>query len=453
MSIVVDPPVPELHDSRLEDRYLRIFAQAQARPDQSFPRMVRSEAELEALYRFFRNPKVDFEGLLTPHVRSTIERCSGYQELVVAHDTTELRFKGDPYEQSSRTGLGHLTGKGQGFFLHAALVMTPDMWACPLGLLGAEAWARTKKKAQGEDQAVHRWGRLARTVTELMPKCRLIHVMDREADIYSVFDSISKSQDGFVIRARHNRKLFAANKGKLFDALIDVEPITKREIRIASRVAKGSQDRRRSYPTRKGRQAKVEVRAASAQIARTKKSESTEASLVLNYLHLYEPNPPLGEPAVDWKLLTTEPIDTAADVERVIDIYRKRWLIEEFFKALKTGCAVEKRQLESLNALKNATAMMLPIAWNLLAIRAMKRRCPDIKATQVFSDVQLKILRKLSSRPPPEDATLKQAFDALAAFAGHIKNNGEPGWAVLGRGYQELIQTERIWRTATSDQS
>ena len=213
-------------------------------------------------------------------------------------------------------------------------------------------------------------------------------------------------------------------------------------------------DRRRAYPTRKGRRAKVSIKATQVVVARPYNAlKSLPESLTLNYLHLFEENPPAGEAAVDWKLLTTEPIDTPQQVERVVDIYRRRWVIEEFFKALKTGCAIEARQLESLHALQNATAMMLPIAWHLLAIRTSARQSPHAPATRVFNQVQLQILRKLTDRPPPDNATVADALSALAALGGHIKNNGDPGWMVLGRGYKDLIAAERVWRAATYDQS
>jgi hypothetical protein len=46
--------------------------------------------------------------------------------------------------------------------------------------------------------------------------------------------------------------------------------------------------------------------------------------------------------------VTTEPIATEQQVAAVVDAYRQRWLIEEFFKALKTGCQYQQLQLESL---------------------------------------------------------------------------------------------------------
>jgi hypothetical protein len=41
------------------------------------------------------------------------------------------------------------------------------------------------------------------------------------------------------------------------------------------------------------------------------------------------------------------------------------------------------------------------------------------------------------------NATIREAMLAIAALGGHIKNNGDPGWAVLGRGYEDLLLLER----------
>ena len=49
-----------------------------------------------------------------------------------------------------------------------------------------------------------------------------------------------------------------------------------------------------------------------------------------------EKDPPDDMEPVDWLLLTSEPIDTDEQILEVVDIYRARWLIEEYFSALKT---------------------------------------------------------------------------------------------------------------------
>jgi len=162
----------------------------------------------------------------------------------------------------------------------------------------------------------------------------------------------------------------------------------------------------------------------------------------LNVVHVQETSVPASQVAVRWVLLTTLPVDTVEQVELVIDCYRRRWLIEEYFKAIKTGCAYEKRQLESSHTLLNALALFVPIAWRLLTLRYLARETPDDDAIAVLSERQIRILRArgkvlLGSRP-----TVTALLMAVAAEGGHIKNNGDPGWQVLGRGYEKLLYME-----------
>ena len=39
-------------------------------------------------------------------------------------------------------------------------------------------------------------------------------------------------------------------------------------------------------------------------------------------------------------------------------------------------------------------------------------------------------------------------FYAIAALGAHIKNNGPPGWLVLGRGFDTLLTLELGWLAA-----
>src|SRR5207302_230915 len=43
-----------------------------------------------------------------------------------------------------------------------------------------------------------------------------------------------------------------------------------------------------------------------------------------------------GEP-VHWRLLTTHTVTSLGEAHRIIDLYRMRWTIEEFFRLLKTA--------------------------------------------------------------------------------------------------------------------
>jgi hypothetical protein len=57
-------------------------------------------------------------------------------------------------------------------------------------------------------------------------------------------------------------------------------------------------------------------------------------------VHVEELHPPVGEKPVVWTLLTSEPIGSTAQIERIIDIYRYRWLIEDAqTQTIKSWCA------------------------------------------------------------------------------------------------------------------
>jgi hypothetical protein len=133
----------------------------------------------------------------------------------------------------------------------------------------------------------------------------------------------------------------------------------------------------------------------------------------------------------------------------VIDIYRTRWLIEECNKALKTGCRYEHRQFEGRHALLVLLAMTLPIACELLWLRASARAQPERPARDVLTPVQVEILSVLGPRKLSAHATVRDALWAVAALGGHINHNGEPGWLVLHRGMTKLAAYEEAW-TAVS---
>jgi hypothetical protein len=153
---------------------------------------------------------------------------------------------------------------------------------------------------------------------------------------------------------------------------------------------------------------------------------------------------------IRWTLYTNEPIETAADILRIVDIYRARWTIEEYFKALKQGCAFETRQLDSLKSILVALAIFIPIAWRLLLLRSFGRTNNDTAATDVLSESQVEVLVATSKGKLPENPTVRQAMLAIAARGGHLPSNGEPGWMVLGRGFHELLLLEAGWIAARS---
>ncbi|MCG8421945.1 MAG: IS4 family transposase, partial [Proteobacteria bacterium] len=240
-------------------------------------------------------------------------------------------------------------------------------------------------------------------------------------------------------------------------------PVAQRFANLSARKAKKGQSTakkaRRRNRARKPRKAVLDIRAAHVRlrIPDQARGEKLPTSVAVNVVSVIETNPPRGQEPVNWTLLTSEPIDTVEDLKRIIDYYRARWLIEEFFKAIKTGCNYEKAQLESYRALRIQLAMTLPVAYQLLRARYLSRVAPATPASEIFRPTMLSVLRYELNGTFPTEPTVADALNAMASLGGHIKNNGPPGWAVIGRGYQRALLLERGWRAARglrrSDQS
>ena len=149
---------------------------------------------------------------------------------------------------------------------------------------------------------------------------------------------------------------------------------------------------------------------------------------------------------------SSQKIGTASAVQRVVELYQTRWVVEEFFKALKTGCAIEKRQLETYPALLNVLALCVPIAVQMLALRSTAQHNPDAPASDVLTPVQIKVLRHFATRPLDEARpSAQQALYAIAGLGGHLKRNGPPGWQTLGKGMEQLFAFEAGYTAAMAE--
>jgi len=449
----------ELGDVRLNRRLARIVRTVSANPAASFPKAMVTEDELEGLYRFLNNDRVSFEELVMPHVRATASRTEEHDTVLVVHDTSTFSFQGE-----AREGLGPLQRSGVGFIGHFALALVEGEERIPLGVLGAHAWVRdeetaTKKRRRGADYLdvrglpteQDRWRELVDDVEEWSPgENRFIHVMDSEADDYKLFAGLVAKNRRFVIRLCYDRVL-ADQDLHLKEYTAAARTVYTRTIKISRRrKTSGYYLRKRSGP-RTERKTELAFSATSVTIQRPSIcGAGYPKQLELHVVRVREINPPKNVEPIDWILATTEPIKTKKQILRIVDIYRSRWTIEEFFKAIKTGCAFEKRQLESWEALTNALAIFIPIAWNLLRMRSLGRHQPEAPARMILTDSQIHVLSLAA--PLPKKPTIQDALSAIARLGGHLKRNGPPGWQLLGRGYTELLAGEAWYRRAKNEQ-
>jgi hypothetical protein len=269
--------------------------------------------------------------------------------------------------------------------------------------------------------------------------------MDREGDQYRVYSELKSCGADFVVRSRRQaRRVLDDKEGhENLEQVVDAAKcVLKRDVQLSRRIAHKDPTRKGANPPRDARTATLCVSAATATIERSWGIKATDApeSLQLNVVRVVEETAPSGEAPVEWILLTTLPVATAKDVAFVVDCYRRRWLVEEFFKALKTGCRYEEVQLESSTTLLNLLAILLPVTCRLLLLRFLSR--VDRPATEALTPSQIEALRLIATISLPSAPTTRDVLRAIAALGGHIKNNGDPGWLVLYRGFRDVLLVE-----------
>ena len=159
------------------------------------------------------------------------------------------------------------------------------------------------------------------------------------------------------------------------------------------------------------------------------------------YKRQIEENAPQGVAPIRWVLLTSLPVVTFDDAYTIIGYYELRWLVEEYHKALKTGCRTESRQLKTASRLEALVGLTSVVAVRLLQLKSLARTDPNVPAQRVVPGAWLKMLklaRKNLTRV--HDLTVGQFYREVAKLGGFLgrKGDGEPGWITIWRGWEKL---------------
>jgi hypothetical protein len=438
-----------LGDPRRVRRAVGLAENLARAPQLSLPKVWATDAELEAGYQFLRNPRTGFCSLMEAVQMDTRAQALKARRVLVLHDTTDVTC---PSAEPEEVGFLQ-TGKA-GFFVHHAFCVSADAENRPFGMLWSQIWGRAQRSlgrkrnltgpelAKLEERESDRWLESISESHLWAEGCeQVVHVMDREADSFRLFEHMKDLGADFVVRLRHDR---ATDNGSVSECLVDAPLKLQRLVELSVR-------RQKSMPKylhqgRPARTALLSVRCEKVEFQPLNHMPASEP-LSVNVVQVLEENPPTGQKPVAWVLVTSLPIGSAADVERIIDIYRARWQIEELHKALKTGCMFEKRQLESFESVTTLLALCYPIACELLLMRSHSRQ--NGQASDVLRASLLVCLRlQLQAKHLPVDPSLEQALAVIAKMGGHIKWNGPPGWQSLAAGYSKLLEFERGWLAA-----
>jgi hypothetical protein len=440
-----------LGDQRLSQRLVILASQVAANPSTSIPQACGTWGQSKAAYRFFDNDKVSEDRLLAPHYRSTKERLREQPVVLAVQDTTQLDFTSHP----QTTGLGILSDpEHQGLFYHPTLLVTPEK--TPLGLAHHLVWERPKEEygkrhaRRNRPLAVkesRKWLASLEATGRLqaeLPQVRLVSVADREADVFDFFVKAQKLGLDLLIRAIRNRSVPQPEK-YLWDYLLTLPPSAQVTIEVPRRPGKAS------------RRATLAVRFSPVSLLppRYRRADPTLPTVSLWAVYATEAEPPPGEAAISWLLLTTIPVTSVAEALEKLQWYTCRWQIELFFKILKSGCRLEQRQLETGARLRRCLAVYAVVAWRILYLTMESRRVPHLSCEALLAPEEWQALCCFIHRtpkPPPEPPTLQEATRMIARLGGFLgrTRDGFPGSTTLWRGMQRLGDIVVAWHLGRS---
>lgn len=389
--------------------------------------------------RWLANPKVRLSAMERALNEQIGPRVAGLHVLAI-QDTSEINCQA----HARRTrGLGTVgNGRDKGLFVHPVLAVEAESGAC-LGLVGAQVYARTKAAAPNyrelpiESKESLRWLRGALTARRALGQARHVTVIaDRESDIYEEWDRLPQAGFDLLTRACRDRAL--ADGGRLFTAA-DAWPVAGRlELELPARPGK-----------RSARTATLEVRFGAVTVKRPKHGSDPSASpsVTLRLVEVREANAPAGEEAVHWRLLTTHAVDAVEQALQVILWYRRRWLIEQLFRTLKTqGLDIESSQVESAEALRRLIVLALIAATHILQLLGVRDGLLFRPVSDVFTAEQKQVLtavlprlegRTAARRNPHPSHTLAWATWIIARLGGWdgYPKSAPPGPITLANGY------------------
>ena len=431
----------ELGDQRRTRRLVRLATQVAASPSDSLPDQTETWGDLKAAYRLFDAADVTFAGVATPHWQRTRDGSPG--RVLILDDTTEVDFSARRQIQ----GLGPVgNGRRRGFLLHSGLMVAADSEAIH-GLAGQlihyrkpvpkgeKRTARLKRERESEI-----WGRLIQQIGSPPAGATWIHVMDRGADDFENPWRCRKLGVGWIMRVKSlNRKIHTpAGEEVALDAYLKHLPVAGRYV-LKLRARPGQPARTAQLEVRFGHLTMPPPRMQSLAL-KAEKPQPIPQWVV----EVREVNPPKGVEPIHWVLYTSEPVESLADALEVVAAYEKRWLIEEWHKALKTGCQVQGRQLETAARLEPVVGLLSVMAVRLLQLKALARTAPDRPAHEFVPPryvAALQAVRKPKRNAPKEEIwNVRRFYRELAGLGGFLgrKGDGEPGWITLWRGWEKL---------------
>ena len=429
----------QLGDQRRTKRLTQLADRMVRHPGGTLPEKIDDPASLKALYRLMDKEEVTHASVLAPSRERTLRLMRETEcTVLLVHDGTELDYSG----LTSLKGLGEIgSGTHRGYLAHNVLAVvaeTRDVLGLAYQKLAKRPKARNKETRQETRARADRLSRCWKDASATIPAAaagrRQIEVADRGADILEFLDFVQSQEKSYLVRSQYNRRISLENgeETRLHDYARRLPAAGYKSVEVPATKQRAARTARVSIAWSK----------LTLLVPRQPRGEIRGVPLSCWVICVREVDPPTGVQPLEWILLTNVAVERLGDACQRIEWYECRWIIEEYHKALKTGCSVERLQFTTEERLKPAIGFLSVIALFLLNLRNASRRADAQQrlATELLPELSVVMLSLWRYKQPRPDLTVHEFYYALARLGGHQnrKHDHRPGWLVLWRGWTKL---------------
>ena len=431
----------ELGDKRLSDRLPRLLGQLAGDPSASILEACMDPYQAKAAYRFTGNDSVTTDAIteITHDVTMKNINDAAPPVLLIPQDTTIFNYS----NLKATQGLGSIGARwtDAGIMAHSAIAIS-EMGAI-YGLVAQKLWIRPpdmKGKAKPrnrqpiEEKESNKWVETVEKIGATFPESTMVvHVCDREGDIYELFCRAASEGIHYLCRKSHNRRVKSESGDEVLEDFVKGLPVAD------SITVKVPRD---SHTGRVARDAVIEIKYGKCQIKKPSilpTDNHLPKSIEVYIISATEVDPPQGQEKIFWQLITNVPTNSVEDAVKRIQWYTQRWKIETFHRTLKSGCKVEELQSESADKLMKLIAIYSIVALQIMDITYLGRAHPDETCGIRFADSEWKLLYRVSNKTkvvPNKPPTIYEAVVMIAKLGGFPgrKSDGFPGVTVIWRG-------------------
>lgn len=477
--------IGEFGDIRRQEAGEALFASIADKGSLSIRKLASSRAEQVRFQRFLWNEDVSLEEMKEAAFDRTADMAKGIEHVLCIQDTTEVDL-GKMNDTNKNVG-SLVNRKNAGFYLHPALAV--DAADCfVLGLCGymdfsyetgrAKRDHYKKGRAPIEEKDSYRWIAAAEEAKQVLAGAKMITIIsDRESDIYEYLARIPDDKTFLLVRSRLDRPLVDSDSEcKWMSSLVDklvAQDIRKLQIEKKS-FANSVSGKIKKQQNREKRDAKLELRYSQIVIRQPvsrgfRKSKSEAKAVALTVIDVKEVLPlgitlPKGEKPLHWRLLTTHPAESTDAAWAIVEMYKKRWHIEQLFRSAKRG----GMRIEDIGLIVGDAAKKLALLGVLASVRILQMTlCRDgiVKrsAAEAFTNEECEALEKIGKKL--EGKTVKQKnphllrtmawahwiVARLGGWKGYLQSEGPAGPITLKHGLDKLASMIEGWRFLRDD--